>query len=43
MSRTRSGGRMITHRFGFDEVPQAYDLFADPVASGALEVAVLRG
>jgi alcohol dehydrogenase len=35
-------GRIITHRFGFDEVPQAYDLFADPVASGALKVAVLR-
>ena len=36
-------GRMVTHRFGFDEVRQAYDLFDDPVASGALKVAVLRG
>jgi alcohol dehydrogenase len=36
-------GRMVTHRFGFDEVPDAYDLFDDPVASGALKVAVLRG
>lgn len=36
-------GDMVTHRFGFDEVPQAYDLFDDPVASGALKVAVLRG
>ncbi|GAB3309780.1 zinc-dependent alcohol dehydrogenase family protein [Geodermatophilus aquaeductus] len=35
-------GRIVTHRFGFDEVPAAYDLFADPVASGALKVAVLR-
>ncbi len=35
--------RMVTHRFGFDEVPQAYDLFDDPVGSGALKVAVLRG
>jgi alcohol dehydrogenase len=35
-------GRMVTHRFGFGEVPQAYDLFDDPVASGALKVAVLR-
>ncbi|SOC49605.1 alcohol dehydrogenase [Blastococcus aggregatus] len=35
--------RMVTHRFGFDEVPQAYDLFEDPVRSGALKVAVLRG
>ena len=36
-------GPMVTHRFGFDEVPVAYDLFDDPVASGALKVAVLRG
>jgi alcohol dehydrogenase len=35
-------GPMVTHRFGFDEVPQAYDLFDDPVGSGALKVAVLR-
>ena len=34
--------RMVTHRFGFDQVPEAYDLFEDPVASGALKVAVLR-
>ena len=34
--------RIVTHRFGFDEVPQAYDLFDDPVRSGALKVAVLR-
>lgn len=34
--------RLVTHRFGFDEVPQAYDLFDDPVGSGALKVAVLR-
>src|SRR3569833_1493651 len=26
-------GRLVTHRFGFDEVPQAYDVFADPVPS----------
>jgi alcohol dehydrogenase len=35
-------GRMVTHRFGFDQVPQAYDLFDDPVASGALKIAVVR-
>jgi alcohol dehydrogenase len=34
-------GRLVTHRFGFDEVAEAYDLFDDPVASGALKVAVL--
>jgi alcohol dehydrogenase len=33
---------LVTHRFGFDEVPQAYELLDDPVASGALKVAVLR-
>src|SRR5215207_6432239 len=47
LSLIRSGqlaiGRFVTHRFGFDEVPQAYDLFEDPVGSGALKVAVLRG
>ena len=36
-------GRIVTHRFGFDEVSQAYDLFEDPLVSGALKVAVLRG
>jgi alcohol dehydrogenase len=35
-------GRIVTHRFGFDEVSRAYDVFDDPVASGALKVAVLR-
>jgi alcohol dehydrogenase len=34
--------RLVTHRFGFDEVRQAYDVFDDPMASGALKVAVLR-
>jgi alcohol dehydrogenase len=34
--------RLVTHRFGFDQVPEAYDLFDDPVGSGALKVAVLR-
>ncbi|MEU2349574.1 alcohol dehydrogenase catalytic domain-containing protein [Modestobacter sp. NPDC049651] len=34
--------RLVTHRFGFDEVPAAYDVFEDPASSGALKVAVLR-
>ncbi|MCW2704961.1 MAG: alcohol dehydrogenase [Blastococcus sp.] len=34
--------RLVTHRFGFDEVSEAYDLFDDPVGSAALKVAVLR-
>lgn len=37
-----SADSLVTHRFGFDEVAQAYDVFADPVVSGALKVAVLR-
>jgi alcohol dehydrogenase len=36
-------GRLVTHRFGFDGVAEAYDVFEDPAASGALKVAVLRG
>ena len=35
-------GRIVTHRFGFDEVAEAYEVFDDPVRSGALKVAVLR-
>ena len=34
--------RLVTHRFGFDEVPRAYEVFDDPVASDALKVAVVR-
>jgi alcohol dehydrogenase len=33
---------MVTHRFGFDEFPAAYDVFADPATSGALKVVVNR-
>jgi alcohol dehydrogenase len=33
---------LVTHRFPFDEVPGAYDVFDDPVHSGALKVVVLR-
>jgi alcohol dehydrogenase len=35
-------GRLVTHRFGFDQVPEAYETFDDPTSSGALKVAVLR-
>jgi alcohol dehydrogenase len=35
-------GRLVTHRFGMDEVPRAYDVFDDPVASEAIKVAVTR-
>jgi alcohol dehydrogenase len=32
--------QLITHRFGLDEIEQAYDVFADPVGTGALKVAL---
>lgn len=31
---------MVTHRFGLAEIQDAYDVFADPAASGALKVAL---
>jgi alcohol dehydrogenase len=34
--------RLVTHHFGMDEVPRAYDVFDDPVASDAIKVAVAR-
>ncbi|GID32316.1 zinc-dependent alcohol dehydrogenase family protein [Paractinoplanes brasiliensis] len=33
-------GHMITHHFGFGEFMDAYDVFADPIHSGALKVMV---
>ncbi|MFD0274662.1 zinc-dependent alcohol dehydrogenase family protein [Kitasatospora sp. NPDC127111] len=35
-------GGLITHRFGLDEMQDAYDVFADAEASGALKVALFR-
>ena len=34
--------RMITHRFKLDEFMTAYDVFADPISSGALKVLLSR-
>ncbi len=31
---------LVTHRFGLDEIQDAYDVFADPAGSGALKVAL---
>jgi alcohol dehydrogenase len=31
---------LITHRFGLDEMQEAYDVFADPATTGALKVAL---
>ncbi len=46
LKMVRSGrldaARMVTHRFGFDQVPEAYDVFGDPMSTGALKVAVTR-
>ncbi|WP_457032707.1 zinc-dependent alcohol dehydrogenase family protein [Kitasatospora sp. P5_F3] len=39
--RLETGG-LITHRFGLDEMPDAYDVFADAETSGALKVALFR-
>ncbi|GAA3023586.1 zinc-dependent alcohol dehydrogenase family protein [Kitasatospora albolonga] len=33
---------LVTHRFGLDEMQDAYDVFADPDTSGALKVALFR-
>jgi alcohol dehydrogenase len=35
-------GSMITHRFGFDQFLDAYDVFGSPATSGALKVVVSR-
>jgi alcohol dehydrogenase len=33
---------MVTHRFGFDEMAEAYDVFSMPMDSGALKVVLFR-
>ncbi|MED7955071.1 alcohol dehydrogenase catalytic domain-containing protein [Streptomyces sp. BE303] len=33
---------LVTHRFGLDEIQEAYDVFADAGGSGALKVALFR-
>jgi alcohol dehydrogenase len=35
-------GRFITHRFGLDEMPEAYDVFSRPQETGALKVVLAR-
>ncbi|MFF2545261.1 zinc-dependent alcohol dehydrogenase family protein [Kitasatospora sp. NPDC058063] len=35
-------GGLVTHRFGLDEMQEAYDVFADAADTGALKVAVFR-
>ena len=35
-------GHMVTHRFALDQFMEAYDIFADPMHSGALKVVLSR-
>jgi alcohol dehydrogenase len=35
-------GTIVTHRFGFDEMAEAYDVFSMPQDSGALKVVLFR-
>jgi alcohol dehydrogenase len=35
-------GHMVTHRFGLADFTEAYDVFADPVRTGALKVVLSR-
>ena len=41
-SRQIDARKFITHRFGFDQFPEAYDVFADAAGTGALKVVVTR-
>ena len=34
--------RFVTHRFGFDEFPHAYDVFANAAETGALKIVLSR-
>ncbi|MGW4488984.1 hypothetical protein ACWEOE_34755 [Amycolatopsis sp. NPDC004368] len=38
----RNTSRFVIHRFGLDEMEEAYDVFAHPQDSNALKVALLR-
>lgn len=35
-------GRFVTHRFGLDDFPKAYEVFADAAHTGALKVVLTR-
>ena len=37
-----SGDGLITHRFGLDEMQDAYDVFSRPEDGGAIKVALFR-
>jgi alcohol dehydrogenase len=35
-------GHMVTHRFGLDDIMEAYDVFSQPAKTGALKVVLSR-
>ncbi|MFD5560645.1 zinc-dependent alcohol dehydrogenase family protein [Kitasatospora griseola] len=37
-----AAGGLVTHRFTLDQMPEAYDVFADAAGTGALKVALFR-
>ncbi|PJN25548.1 zinc-dependent alcohol dehydrogenase family protein [Kitasatospora sp. CB02891] len=37
-----AAGGLVTHRFALDQMPEAYDVFADAAGTGALKVALFR-
>jgi alcohol dehydrogenase len=41
-SRQIDAQRFITHRFGFDDFMEAYDVFSRPGQTGALKVVLSR-
>ena len=38
----QDAGQFVTHRFSMDDFEKAYEVFGDPVASGALKVLLTR-
>ena len=40
--RQLDAGRFVTHRFGLDDFPKAYEVFADAAHTGALKVVLTR-
>ncbi|MEU5878684.1 hypothetical protein [Spirillospora sp. NPDC047279] len=37
-----ASSRFVTHHFGFDDFPQAYEVFANAADTGALKVVISR-
>jgi threonine dehydrogenase-like Zn-dependent dehydrogenase len=41
-TRPTDTSTFVTHRYGLDEMMDAYDVFADPADTGSLKVALFR-